>query len=39
MSKIQDDIRLEEAKKLMRQGDYEDAIGLFQSLLQARFVS
>lgn len=36
MSKIHDDIRLEEAKKLMRQGEYEDAIGLFQSLLQAR---
>lgn len=38
MSKINEDIRLEEAKKLMRQGEYEDAIGLFQSLLQARFV-
>lgn len=36
VAKIEDDVRFEEGKKLMKRGEYEDAIGLFSSLLASR---
>jgi tetratricopeptide (TPR) repeat protein len=35
-SNNQTDVRLEEGKKLMKKGEYEEAIGLFSSFLQSR---
>lgn len=36
-SNNQTDVRLEEGKKLMKKGEYEEAIGLFSSFLQSRY--